>query len=80
MAFLWGMVIKQALLIASVSCAAALALFFRSSVHRADLAEVTAIRPPARSAESWRRCLVSLASSFVAIRRLRRIYFLEAFS
>lgn len=82
MGFLWGLVIKQAVLIASVSCAAALTLFF-------PLVRVIERLSPEVSTKSTAGqlggvvaavLLMSLASSLVAIRRLRRIYFLEAFS
>lgn len=81
-AFLWGMVIKQALLIASVSCAAALILFFPlvRIIERVS-PEVTTISTAGQiGGVAGAVLLMSLASSLVAIRRLRRIYFLEAFS
>jgi putative ABC transport system permease protein len=82
MAFLWGMVIKQALLIASVSCAAALVLFFPLVQLIGRISpEVNAISTGGQIGGVVAAVLLmSLASSFVAIRRLRRIYFLEAFS
>jgi putative ABC transport system permease protein len=82
MGFLWGLVVQQAVLIASVSCAAALVLFF-------PLVQVIERISPEVSTKSTASqivgvvaavLLMSLASSLVAIRRLRRIYFLEAFS
>jgi putative ABC transport system permease protein len=82
MAFLWGMVIKQALLIASVSCVTALALFFPLvRVIERISPEVTTISTAGQIGGVVAAVLLmSLASSIVAIRRLRRIYFLEAFS
>jgi ABC-type antimicrobial peptide transport system permease subunit len=82
MAFLWGMVIKQAVLIASVSCAAALILFFPLvQVIERISPEVTTKSTVGQIGGVVAAVLVmSLASSLVAIRRLRRIYFLEAFS
>ena len=82
MAFLWGMVIKQALLIASVSCVTALVLFFPLvRVIERISPEVTTISTAGQIGGVVAAVLLmSLASSIVAIRRLRRIYFLEAFS
>lgn len=80
--FLWGLVVKQAALIASVSCAAALALFFPlvRLIERVS-PEVTAKSTPGQVAGvAAAVLLMSLASSLAAVRRLRRIYVLEAFS
>jgi len=82
MAFLWGLVIKQAVLIASVSCAAALILFFPlvQVIERVS-PEVTTKSTAGQIGGVVAAVLaMSLVSSLVAIRRLRRIYFLEAFS
>ncbi|HVP91537.1 MAG TPA: ABC transporter permease [Terriglobales bacterium] len=82
MAFLWGLVVKQAVLIASASCAAALAAFFPlvRVIERLS-PEVSTKSTPGQIGGVMAAVLVmSLASSLVAIRRLRRIYFLEAFS
>jgi putative ABC transport system permease protein len=82
MAFLWGMVIQQALLIASVSSAAALILFFPlvRAIERIS-PEVTTRSTLGQIGGVVAAVLVmSLASSLFAIRRLRHIYFLEAFS
>jgi len=82
MPFLWGMVVKQALLIASVSCAVALILFFPlvRIVERISPEVTTKSTVGQIGGVVAAVLLMSLASSFVAIRRLRRIYFLEAFS
>lgn len=82
LAFLWGLVIKQALLIASVSCAAALVLFFPlvQVIERVS-PEVDAVSTAGQfGGVAAAVLLMGLASSCVAIRRLRRIYYLEAFS
>jgi len=82
MAFLWSMVAKQAMLIASISNVAALVVFFplvrmiegitpEVSVE-SSLVQILAV---AAAVEA-----MSLVSSLVSIRRLRRIYFLEAFA
>lgn len=82
LAFLWGLVIKQAVLIASISCAAALVLFFPLvRVIERISPEVTAKSTLGQIGGVVAAVLaMSLVSSLVAIRRLRRIYFLEAFS
>jgi putative ABC transport system permease protein len=81
-AFLWGLVIKQALLIASVSCIAALALFFPlvRLIERVSPEVTTRSTPGQIAGVAAAVLLMSLGSSLVAVRRLRRIYVLEAFS
>lgn len=80
--FLWGMVVNQALLIASVSCAVALALFFPlvRTIERISPEVSTRTTVAQIGGVVAAVLLMSLVSSVVAIRRLRRIYFLEAFS
>jgi len=82
MTFLWGMVIKQAALIASISCAAALILFFPlvQVIERISPEVTTKSTVVQIGAVVAAVLAMSLASSLFAIRRLRRIYFLEAFS
>jgi putative ABC transport system permease protein len=81
-AFLRGLVVKQAVLIASVSSLAALALFFPLvRLIETVSPEVTAKSTPGEIAGvAAAVLLISLGSSLAAIRRLRRIYVLEAFS
>jgi len=81
-AFLWGLVVKQAALIASVSCAVALALFFPlvRLIERVSPEVTTRTTPGQIAGVAAAVLLMSLASSLLAIRRLRRIYVLEAFS
>lgn len=81
-AFLWGLVVEQAVLIASVSCAAALALFFPlvRLIERLSPEVTTRSSAGQIAGVAAAVLLLSLASSLFAIRRLRRIYVLEAFS
>jgi len=81
-AFLWGMVVKQAMFIAAGANLAALLIFF-------PLVRVIESLTPEVSVESSVLQILSvmaaveamsLISSLVSIRRLRRIYFLEAFA
>jgi len=80
--FLWGMIAQQAVLIASASSLVALALFF--PIVRA----VERLSPEVSTKTSLGQVLgvillvevMSLTSSLISIRRLRRIYFLEAFT
>jgi ABC-type antimicrobial peptide transport system permease subunit len=81
-AFLWGLVVKQALLIAAASSLAAVALFF----PLVRLIENLSPEVSARSSVAQVLAVVavvgamSLVSSLFSIRRLRRIYYLEAYS
>ena len=80
--FLWGLVMKQALLIALASSVAALAAFF-PLVHL-----IEKLAPEVSAKSSLGQIigivlvvtLMSLLSSLISIQRLRRIYFLEAFT
>jgi ABC-type antimicrobial peptide transport system permease subunit len=80
--FLWGLVIKQALLIAAAAVLVALAVFF-------PLARlIERLSPEVSTKSSAGQVMVvilvvvimSLASSLLSIRRLKRIYYLEVFS
>ena len=81
-AFLWGLVVKQALLIAASSSLAALAVFFPL------VRLIENISPEVSTKSSAVQVLVvvtvvglmSLVSSLLSIRRLRRIYYLEVYS
>ena len=80
-AFLWGMVIKQAVLISSASSLAALAAFFPL------VRLIERVSPEVSTKSTFGQIasvvlavgVMSLLSSGISIRRLRRIYFLEAF-
>lgn len=80
--FLWGMVAQQAVLIASASSLAALALFFPlvRAVERISPEVSTKTSPGQIIGVIILVEVMSLASSLISIRRLRRIYFLEAFT
>jgi len=80
--FLWGMVVKQALLIASLSGLVALGLFFPlvRTIERISPEVGTKTTPGQVLAVLAAVEIMSLASSLVSIRRLRRIYYLEAFA
>jgi len=79
--FLWGLVVEQAVLIASVSSAAALALFFPlvRLVERLSPEVTTRSTAGQIAGVAAAVLLMSLGSSLAAVRRLRRIYVLEAF-
>jgi len=81
LAFLWGMVIKQALLISSASSLAALAAFFPlvRLIERVSPEVSTKSTLGQIAAVVLAVGVMSLLSSGISIRRLRRIYFLEAF-
>lgn len=81
LAFLWGMVIKQALLISSASSLAALAAFFPlvRLIERVSPEVSTKSTFGQIAAVVLAVGVMSLVSSGISIRRLRRIYFLEAF-
>lgn len=80
--FLWGLVIKQALLISSASSIVALLIFFPL------VRIIEKISPEISTKSSLNQILIviivvgtmSLVSSLISIQRLRRIYFLEAFT
>lgn len=80
--FLWGMVVKQAVLIASASSLTALIIFFPL------IQAVERISPEVSTKSSLGQVIgvviiveiMSLISSLFSIRRLHRIYFLEAFA
>jgi putative ABC transport system permease protein len=82
LSFLWGMVIKQALLIAAASCGVALAVFFPLVLLIEKLApEVGTKSSPAQILGIVLVvAMMSLLSSLISIQRLRRIYFLEVFA
>ena len=79
--FLWGLVIKQALLIAAAASLTALALFFPL------VRLIEKLSPEVSTKSSVGQVLavvavvgvMSLVSSLLSIRRLRRIYYLEVF-
>jgi putative ABC transport system permease protein len=81
-AFLWGLVVKQALLIAGASSLAAAALFFPL------VRLIEKLSPEVSTKSSVGQVLavvavvgvMSLVSSLLSIRRLRRIYYLEVYS
>jgi putative ABC transport system permease protein len=79
--FLWGMVVKQAALISSASSLAALAAFFPlvRLIERISPEVSTKSTAGQIGAVILAVGLMSLLSSGISIRRLRRIYFLEAF-
>jgi ABC-type lipoprotein release transport system permease subunit len=80
--FLWGLVARQALLIASFSGIAALAAFFPlvRAIERISPEVGTKTTPGQVLAVLAAVEVMSLVSSLVSIRRLRRIYYLEAFA
>jgi ABC-type antimicrobial peptide transport system permease subunit len=79
--FLWGMVIKQAVLISAASSLAALLTFFPL------VRLIEKVSPEVSTKSTWGQIAavilavgaMSLLSAGVSVRRLRRIYFLEAF-
>ena len=82
LSFLWGLVVKQAILIASLSQAAAIVVFFPLAAVIERVAPEVSLKSSAGQilAVALAVELMSLGSSLVSIRRLRRIYYLEVFS
>ncbi len=80
--FLWGLVAEQALLIASISGIAALVLFFPlvRAIERISPEVGTKTTPGQILAVLAAVEIMSLASSLISLRRLRRIYYLEVFA
>lgn len=80
--FLWGLVVRQAVLIATLSEAAALLIFFPLAAVIERLAPEVSLKSSAGQilAVALAVEVMSLASSLVSIRRLRRVYYLEVFS
>ncbi len=80
--FLWGLVVRQAVLIATLSALAALLVFFPLAAALESLAPEVSLKSSAGQilAVALAVEVMSLASSLVSIRRLRRVYYLEVFS
>jgi ABC-type lipoprotein release transport system permease subunit len=82
MPFLWGLVVKQALLIAAGAVLTALALFFPLALLIERLSPEVSTKSSIGQVAAVIAVVgvMSLASSLLSIRRLRRIYYLEVFS